>query len=392
MAPLVCIVTGPVVGLRSTSLLNDAVAFADDLGKKIVVFDVLDEVLEEAGMDYDNRYERIVRIGELLDGYQYQFELMRQNAFRSIALKIDRLRKQTAAVIVRTLASVEWRGVNVQFKDHRTIADSLRPDRIVTLIDAEWKIWEQLQTDYGKHVVRLLVQEGAPGIGTILRWLGSEVSTSQDWAEWCSQLTGKRVRHYVLGAQAPGLDDRSRFHPDVDSLVKAASERVLPSFYASYSMTVSTEKERAEINNAIRRLRRYGLVVDPGSIEIGAEVQPEDEGVVFAFTVARDLRWDVANVDTVAAFHPYTNRPPLSTGMMDELGHARAFRKERYLVLSTGGGSPFTGGTYVPKNHLFTDVDSFFTFLEKRRRPTLKPVFADQVERFASWQQARRDS
>lgn len=391
MANFVCIVTGPVVGLRSTRLLHDTVAFADELGKKIVVFDVLDEVLAEAGMHYDNRYERIVRIGELLDGYQYQFELMRQNAYRSIALKIDRQPKQTA-VVVRTLASVEWRGVNVQFKDHRTIAEALRPDRIVTLIDAEWKIWEQLQTDYGKHVMRLVVQEGAPGIGTILRWLGSEVSTSQDWAEWCSHLTGKRVRHFVLGAQAPGLDDRSRFYPDADNLVKAATERPLPSFYASYSMTVSTEKERKEINDAIRRLRGYGLVVDPGSIEIGAEIQPQDEGVVFAFTVARDLRWDVANVDTVAAFHPYANRPPLSTGMMDELGHARAFRKERYLVLPTGGGSPFTGGTYVPKNHLFTDVDSFFAFLEKRRRPTLKPVFADQVERFAKWQQARRDS
>lgn len=390
MPPFVCVVTGPVVGLRSTDLLEQSVDFAEGLRKKVVRFDLLDEVLREAGLDYANRYERIVRIGELFDGYQYQFELMRQNALCSIARQIDRLPQRTSA-IVRMLASVEWRGVNVQFKDHRTLAETIKPDRIVTLIDAEWKIWEQFQKDYAKAVLRLVVQQGAPGIGTILRWLGSEVSTSQDWAEWCRHLTRKPVRHYVLAVQTPTFDDREKFDFDVDNLVKATTERTLPSFYASYSMTVSTEQERKEINDAIRRLRAYGLVIDPGSIEIGDEVKPEDEGVVFAFTVARDLRWDVANVDTVAAFHPYKERPPLSTGMMDELGHARAFRKERYFVLPTGGKSPFTGGTYVPKNHLFTDVDSLFAFLEKRRRPPLKPRFTEQVEAFAKWQRSHRD-
>jgi hypothetical protein len=94
VAPFVCVVTGPVVGLRSTDFLEESARFADSLGKKIVVFDVLDEVLHAANMRYDTRYERIVRIGELLDGYQYQFELMRQKAFQSIASKIDRQYKQ----------------------------------------------------------------------------------------------------------------------------------------------------------------------------------------------------------------------------------------------------------------------------------------------------------
>jgi hypothetical protein len=169
-------------------------------------------------------------------------------------------------------------------------------------------------------------------------------------------------------------------------MTKVSSERALPSLYASYSMTVSTNPERRKINAAIRRLRNYGLVIDPGCIEIGAEVSEEERGIVFAYTVARDLRWDVKKVDIVAAFHPYRNRPPLSTGMMDELGHARAFRKERYLVLPAGGGSPFTGGTYIPQNHLFTDTGSFFTFIENKRRPPLKPRFANQVDAFAKWQ------
>jgi hypothetical protein len=295
-------------------------------------------------------------------------------------------------VIVRTPASIEWRGVNVQFKDHRVIAETIRPDRIVTLIDAEWKIRKNLQTDYGEAALRLIVQDDSVGIPTILRWLGSEVSTSADWAEWCRYLTDKPVRHYVLGVNCPRFDQKGQFTGDVDNMTKAATERTLPSFYASYSMTVSTERERNEINAAIRRLRHYGLVIDPGCIEIGAEAGEEDMGVVFAYTVARDLRWDVKNVDIVAAFHPYRSRPPLSTGMMDELGHARAFRKERYLVLPTGGGSPFTGGTYIPKNHLFKDATSFFAFIENKRRPTLKPRLADQVDAFAKWQQKPRQA
>ena len=94
-------------------------------------------------------------------------------------------------------------------------------------------------------------------------------------------------------------------------------------------MTVATEKARTEINNLVWRLREYGVVIDPAAIEIGTNIDKKDESVVFAYTVCRDLRWDVQKVDIIPAFHPYEKNPPLSTGMMDELGHARAFRKER---------------------------------------------------------------
>lgn len=388
MNSFVCVVTGPIVGLRSSWFLEETVRFAKQLGKRIEVFNVLDEVLAAAGLRADSQYEKAALVGELLDGYQYQFECARENAYQSIARKIDRL-PHTASAVVRVPASVEWRGVNVEFKDHRVIAQSLRPDRIVTLIDAEWKIQKRLQTDYGQHALRVIAQNPDLSLATVLRWLGSEVSRSEDWAEWCSQVAGKRVRHYVLGIEAPGYRDRSVFHRDVDNMTKAATQRDLPSFYASYSMTVAGERERKEINEAIWRLRRYGLVIDPGSIEIGTQVARKEQAVVFAYTVCRDLRWDVRKVDVVAAFHPYKSRPPLSTGMMDELGHARAFRKERYLVLPVGGESPFTGGTYVPKNHLFTSSEAFFSFIEKRRRPPLKPRFEEQVAAFAKWSPVR---
>lgn len=388
MPKVICIVTGPVVGVRSTWFLEETVKFASSIGKRIQVFNVFDEILEQAEIQVSNAYEKAVLVGQLLDGYQYQFDLLRMNAYQSIARKLDRL-PGNACAIVRAPASIEWRGVNVQFKDHRIIAATLKPDRIVTLIDAEWKILRRIRSDYGQHVLRVIAQNRDLSVATVLRWLASEVSVSEDWAEWCSHLSGQRVRHYVLGVEAPSKRDRAVFVRDVDNMTKAATEKELPSFYASYSMTVAGEEERREINDATWRLRQYGLVVDPGSIEIESNVKPEDEAVVFAYTVCRDLRWDVKKVDVVAAFHPYKTRPPLSTGMMDELGHARAFRKDRYLVLPKGGGSPFTGGIYVPKNHLFTTTRDFFNFVEKQRRPTLKPRFAAQVDAFARWGEKR---
>lgn len=386
MPNLVVIVTGPVVGLRSTWFLEDTVKLADNLGKKIAVYNVFEEIFEQACISPQNAYQRASYIGELLDGYEYQFRLMREKAYLSIARKIDKL-PQNVSAIIRTPASVEWRGLNLEFKDHRIIAKHLQPDRIITLIDAEWKIMERLKTEYGEHVLNVVAHQKEMDLERILSWLASEVSMSEDWAEWSSYLSGKDVRHYVLGVETPSHVDRAIYIRDVDNMVKFATEKDLPSFYASYSMTVATEEIRKEINETIWQLRGYGTVIDPASIEIGQNINTEDRSVVFAYTICRDLRWDVKKVDIVAAFHPYTEMPPLSTGMMDELGHARAYNKERYLVLATGAGSPFTGDNYVPSEHIFKDRASFFEFLEQKRHPPLRAHFAENVKQFGKWQQ-----
>lgn len=385
MRNVVSIVTGPIVGLRSTWFLEDTVGFATLIGKKIVVFDLFEEILKQSKISPQNAYERASYIGELLDGYQYQFKLMREKAYLSIARQIDKLPKTTNAII-RTPASIEWRGVNREFKDHHIIAKELQPDRIITLIDAEWKIMKRLKTEYGEHVLKVIAHQKEMSLERILDWLASEVSRSEDWAEWATHLTGKKVGHFVLGIETPCHKDRKTYVRDVDNMVKFATERTLPTFYASYSMTVATEETRREINEMIWRLRNYGVVIDPASIEIEQNVNLKDETVVFAYTVCRDLRWDVKRVDIVAAFHPYKIMPPLSTGMLDELGHARAFRKERYLVMPAGASSPFTRDNYVPAAHLYRDEDSFFEFLERKRRPPLKPLFAENTSVFDKWQ------
>jgi hypothetical protein len=65
----------------------------------------------------------LVHIGEIVDGYSYQFQLLREKAYLSIARKMDTVGKNTS-VVMRTPASIEWRGYNHELKDHRIIAES----------------------------------------------------------------------------------------------------------------------------------------------------------------------------------------------------------------------------------------------------------------------------
>jgi hypothetical protein len=385
MPNMVTIITGPIVGLSSTTFLKETTKFAAQLGKEIVSFDLFAEILKHADIDQDDFYERVNYIGELLDGYEYQFELMRKNAYLSIARQIDQLPESTN-VVVRTPASIEWRGIDIELKDHRTIAEEIRPDRIVTLIDAEWKILERLKGKYASHTLSVVAKQKEMTLERILDWLASEVSRSEDWAEWASYITGKKVRHFVLGTEIPCYQDPCVYVKDVDNMTKLVTEKEIPTFYTSYSMTVATDEVRDKINSMIWRLRNYGAVMDPASIELGPDMVKKEKAVVFAYTVCRDLRWDVKKVDIVVAFHPYTDMPPLSTGMMDEIGHARAFRKERYMVMPVGAGSPFTKDNFIPAKHLFKEGDDFFKFIETERDPPLKPLFAEQTKIFGEVQ------
>jgi hypothetical protein len=387
MPKKVTIVTGPIVGLKSTAFIDETVEFGKTVGERIVVFSLFNEILDHSGIKPRNAYEEILHIGNLLNGYEYQFKCMREKAYLSLARKIEKLGKDTS-VIIRTPASIEWRGYNIILKDHRIIAEVIRPDLIVTLINAEWKIKEHLSGNYGQHVLKNIAHRKEMEIPTILDWLASEVSVSEDWAEWASFITGKKVKHIVFGIETPGYKNRKRYLRDVDGLAKLVTQKDVPTFYTSYSMTVATEAVRKKINSLIWKMRAYGVVIDPASIELGANVEKEHESTVFAYTVCRDLRWDVQKVDVVVAFHPYTKKPPLSTGMLDELGHARAYGKDRYLLLPAGGGSPFTSDNYVPANHIFKTEADLFDFLENRRRPTLKPKYEKFQHAFGKWQAA----
>ncbi len=381
----ICIVTGPIVGLNSTDLIDETIAFARTIGEDIVVFNLFDEIIELSGGRPRNAFETIIDIGQILDGYFYQFQCLREKAYLSLARKIELIGKDKS-VIIRTPASIEWRGFNVILKDHRIIADVIKPNLIVTLVNAEWKIQDHLRTNYGKKALGVVAHQKELSIPKILEWLASEVSVSEDWAEWATFLTGKKVKQIVFGIETPSLKDKNKYVMDVEGLAKLVTQEDVPTFYASYSMTVADDEIREKINTMIWKLRAYGVVIDPASIELGGNVEPEHKSTVFVYTVCRDLRWDVQKVDAVMAFHPYEDMPPLSTGMMDELGHARAYGKDRYLVMPVGGGSPFTSDNYVPANHIFKTDAELFEFIEKRRRPPLKPQYKKFQAAFATWQ------
>lgn len=385
MSKKVSIITGPIVGLQSTRFIEETIRFAGSVGEKVVFFNLFDEILEQSGIESRNAYEAILHIAELLNGYEYQFQCLREKAYLSLARKIDRFGKNVS-VIIHTPASIEWRSFNLILKDHRIIAEVIKPDCIITLINAEWKIKDHLKTDYGKHVLKVIAQQKELTIPKILEWLASEVSVSEDWAEWARHITRKKVKYIVFGIETPSFKNRKRYVRDVEGLAKLVTQKDVPTFYTSYSMTVATEKIRKKINSMIWKLREYGVVIDPASIELGTDVEKEHESVVFAYTVCRDLRWDVKKVDAVVALHPYDEMPPLSTGMMDELGHARAYGKDRYLIMPVGGGSPFTRDNYVPANHVFKTDKEFFNFIENKRRPVLKPKYKNFQKAFGKWQ------
>lgn len=381
----ISIVTGPIVGLQSTRFIDETIKFAHSIREEIVAFNLFDEILELSGIQPQNAYEEILHISNFLNGYEYQFQCMREKAYLSLARKIDRLGKNIN-VIIRTPASIEWRGYNLSLKDHRIISEVIKPDAIITLINAEWKMKEHLKSSYGQHVLKVIAHQKELIIPKVLEWLASEVSVSEDWAEWAGRITGKKVRHIVFGIETPSFKDRRKYVRDVESLAKLVTQKDVPIFYTSYSMTVATETIRKKINSIIWDLRAYGVIIDPASIELGSNVEEEHKSVVFAYTVCRDLRWDVKKVDAVVAIHPYEDLPPLSTGMMDELGHARAYGKDRYLILPVGAGSPFTSDNYVPANHVFKSEKNFFNFIENKRRPVLKPKYKKFQQAFKKWQ------
>jgi hypothetical protein len=119
------------------------------------------------------------------------------------------------------------------------------------------------------------------------------------------------------------------------------------------------------VDTVISQLNKYGLVIDPQAIEIDTSFDSErDKEVTFAYTVHRDLHWFVGKVDAVVAIHPYAERPPLSTGMMDELGHARDYLKRRYMIYPPTNLSPFTTDSYIEQGHIFTNAEEFFLCLE----------------------------
>jgi hypothetical protein len=286
------------------------------------------------------------RLDMLLGTTNYLFEVLREREYRKIGFQLQR--DAVTDAVIRVPATITWNRINIKLKDHREIAEYLCPDLVVTLIDAEWLIRERFTASAPANPFLRRIKEQNHSIFEILSWMNEEVSLAEDWAEFLG------VRHYVIPVGQ---------HPEV--LYKLVRYPRVPSFYVSYSMTHSDGQARQEIDRVIERLSQYGLVIDPQAIEIGRRFEePRDREATYAFTVHRDLHWFVGKVDAVVAIHPYADRPPLSTGMMDELGHARDYLKRRYMIFPPPNLSPFTTESYIEKGKVFSNPEEFFLCLE----------------------------
>jgi hypothetical protein len=330
------LVTGMIAGMDEKPYVDEVLGLAAKDGVAIDYYNLIDALESTGGK----------RLDMLLGTTDYLFEVLREREYRKIGFELQKNNCKNA--IIRVPATIEWNRVNVKLKDHKEIAEYIRPDVIVTLIDAEWLIRERFNAAKPANPFFRRIKEQNHTIQEILSWMNEEVSLSEDWAEHMG------VRHYVVPVGQ---------HPQ--SLYKLIKHEKVPSFYVSYSMTHSDDVARQEINTVIERLESYGLIMDPQAIEIGNDFDDErDKECTFAFTVHRDLHWFVGKVDAVVAIHPYAKRPPLSTGMMDELGHARDYLKRRYMIYPPNNLSPFTTDSYIERGKIFQTADEFFLCLE----------------------------
>lgn len=291
----------------------------------------------------------------MLGSNNYQFQVTREREYGRIGMEL--MKSDSKHAVVRVPATLPWRGINIKFKDHQVIRDTINPDVVVTLIDAEWLVRDRMPQldDEGGYVTQLL--EDGCSCRDVLNWMNEEVSLAEDWAKFME------IPHYVIPVAQHPL-----------SVYKLIRYGDIPSWYVSYSMTHADTKMRREINDVIKRLCGYGLVIDPQCIELPNhdKVDEADMRAMCAYTVHRDLHWFVGKVGAVVAIHPYTERPPLSTGMMDELGHARDYLKPRYMIFPPEHVSPFTSNSYIEPHHIFHASDEFFADIDRKGFKKLK--------------------
>ncbi len=328
------LVTGMIAGMPDREYINAVLKLGEAAGCRIRSYNLVEELERTGGKT----------LHRLLGTTNYLFEVLREREYRKIGFDLQ----TSNDAVIRVPATIEWNRINVKLKDDKEIGAFIKPDVAVTLIDAEWLIRERFLDAESDNRFLRRIREQNHTINEILNWMNEEVSLTEDWAERLG------IRHYVVPlGQGPHSLFKLVRYPDV------------PSFYVSYSMTHAEPRAREEVNHVIRKLNDYGLVIDPQAIEIGHRYDNDrDREATYAFTVHRDLHWFVGKVDAVVAIHPYGERPPLSTGMMDELGHARDYLKNRYMIFPPRHLSPFTTGSYIERGHVFNNAAEFFVCLE----------------------------
>ena len=174
------LVTGMVAGMDDAEYIRKVVALGQRNHRDIKVYNTVDD-FTKAGKKPLER---------LLGTTDYVFELTREREYEKIGYEI--FRQNQRDVIIRAPATVEWNRINRKFKDQRIIRDFIKPDLIVTLIDAEWAIKLKLETLQEADPFLRALKERNHTLYDILSWMNEEVSLSEDWARYMG------IPHYVV--------------------------------------------------------------------------------------------------------------------------------------------------------------------------------------------------
>lgn len=242
------LVTGMVAGMDDDACLKKVAALGLKNHREVKIYNAVDEFTKSGRKPLER----------LLGTTDYVFELTREREYEKIGYDI--MRNGYTDVIIRAPATIEWNRINRKFKDQRIIRDFIKPDIIVTLIDAEWEIKEKLDNKNSSDLFLNALKERNHTLYEILSWMHEEVSLSEDWAKYMN------IPHYVIAVGEP---------PEcLYKLVTTPDPWVV---YASYSMTYATPEMRLEVNKVIHRLREYAVVIDPQTVEIGTNYEHETQ-------------------------------------------------------------------------------------------------------------------
>jgi len=219
---------------------------------------------------------------------------------------------------------------------------AIRPDLIITLIDAPQRIHDRLKEHSGEYL-HLTIE-------SIVRWQEFEVFFANHLAR------DRGIKHFVVPVN----------QPETFRALVAGDPR--PIVYASYPMTHLSDDKKPLVVQFVKRLQEKCIVFDPAAIESShgnkPYYSPQDMRAIRAHTIVRDLDWCIGiNSQSVIAYWPQL---VFSSGMNDELHYAYENGRETFLVAEVAEDgtlptlSPFT--TY--KNKVFWSSEDFFDYLE----------------------------
>ncbi len=307
-------------------------------GKREYLEQLEKEVKETRGPNY----LKVYKMGDIMfDIFRKRFKMKIQKA--NILNVREDLRKAAISLAYeevmgdfrnyehQILNSHEWFYWKKQFSTANSGYDltKVNPDMFVTLINQDELIHRALlfKKEWGDRELSL---------DEILLWQNIEVDGTAKAAEFFEK------EHYVISSNEP----RSVL---LDLIQNPRKELV----YASFPMTNIGNPEGLKlIDDFVRNLRKYFIVLDPRSTEVGAMSTKTTKEQ----TVRRDMIWYISRVEKVVCFYPdlvYT------AGAVNETNESFETSKDT-LVVGLKSKGPFEEHFATKR---FDSCERFFDFL-----------------------------